>query len=101
MSQAKRSQRSKAPNSRTETQPAEAEPRLARLCRKVRRYGRLECWLAALDTYGVQLLILDKERDATLLQLVRSRPGWTVDFEDNESVLFTRSWVPQGARVAA
>jgi hypothetical protein len=65
-----------------------------------RRYGRLERWLVALDTHGVQFLILDKERDGTLLQLVRSRPGWTVDFEDNESVLFTRMRVPRGARAA-
>lgn len=65
------------------------------------RYGRLERWLAALDTYDVQFLILDKKRDATLLQLVRSRPGWTVDFEDNEAVLFTRIRVPQAARAAA
>jgi hypothetical protein len=56
-----------------------------------RRLGRLERSLATLDTYGVQFLILDKERDRTLLQLVRSRPGWTVDFEDTESVLFARS----------
>ena len=66
-----------------------------------RRYGRLDRSLAALDTYGVQFLILDKERDGSLLQLVRSRPGWTVDFEDTESVLFTRIQAPQGARSAA
>ena len=66
-----------------------------------RRYGRLERWLAALDTHGVQFLILDKERDGTLLQLVRSRPGWILDFEDNESVLFTRIRAPQGTRAAA
>jgi hypothetical protein len=66
-----------------------------------RRYGRLERWLATLDTHGVQFLILDKERDATLLQLVRSRPGWIIDFEDNESVLFTRIRALQNARAAA
>ena len=66
-----------------------------------RRYGRLERWLATLDTQDVQFLILDKERDGMLLQLVRSRPGWTVDFEDSESMLFTRIRVPQRARAAA
>ncbi|MGD9047264.1 MAG: hypothetical protein PVF77_04375 [Anaerolineae bacterium] len=66
-----------------------------------RRYGWLERWLATLDTHGVQFLILDKERDATLLQLVRSRPGWIIDFEDNESVLFTRIRALQNARAAA
>ena len=44
---------------------------------------------------------VDLERDGTLLQLVRSRPGWAVDFEDTESVLFARIRVPQGARTAA
>jgi hypothetical protein len=57
--------------------------------------------LAALDTYGVRFLILDKERDGSLLDLVRSRPGWSVDFEDTESVLFTRIRASQGARAAA
>lgn len=66
-----------------------------------RKHGRLERWLAALDTYGAQFLILDKERDGRLLQLVRSRPGWTVDFEDNESVLFTRIQVSKSTRAAA
>ena len=63
--------------------------------------SRLEGWLTALDSYGVQFLILDKERDRPLLKLVRSRPGWTVDFEDRESVLFTRLRTPQGAGAAA
>lgn len=65
------------------------------------RYGRLERWLTALDTHDVQFLILDKERDGTLLQLVRSSPGWTADYEDKESVLFARIRVPQGTRAAA
>jgi hypothetical protein len=67
---------------------------------QARKYSRPEHWLAALDTYGVRFLILDKERDGSLLDLVRSRPGWTVDFEDTESVLFTRIRPPQGARAA-
>jgi len=66
-----------------------------------RRSGRLESWLTALDTHGVQFLILDKQRDRRLLKLVRSRPGWAVDFEDRESVLFTRIRTPQGAGAAA
>ena len=66
-----------------------------------RKHGRPERWLVALDTYGVRFLILDKERDGSLLDLVRLRPGWTVDFEDTESVLFTRIRAPQGTRAAA
>jgi hypothetical protein len=53
--------------------------------------GRPDRWLAVLDRYDVQYLILDKERDGKLLSLVRARPGWTVDLEDEASVLFCRS----------
>jgi hypothetical protein len=53
--------------------------------------GRFDGWLAVLDRYGVQYLILDKERDGELLSLVRARPGWTVGFEDEASVLYSRS----------
>ena len=53
--------------------------------------GRLDGWLAVLDRYAVQYLILNKERDGKLLSLVRARPGWAVDFEDEASVLFSRS----------
>jgi hypothetical protein len=50
-----------------------------------------DSWLAVLDGYRVQFLILDKELDGTLMSLVRSQPGWTVDFENEVSVLFSRS----------
>jgi hypothetical protein len=50
-----------------------------------------DSWLAVLDGYRVQFLILDKELDSTLMSLVRSQPGWTVDFENEVSVLFSRS----------
>ena len=53
-------------------------------------YGRLEGWLATFDSYGVRFLVLDKHKDRSLLDIVRERPGWSVDFEDTESVLFTR-----------
>lgn len=52
---------------------------------------RFDGWLAVLDRYGVQYLILNKERDRKYLSLVRSKPGWAVDFEDEASVLFSRS----------
>ena len=53
--------------------------------------GRLEGWLAVFDRYAVQYLVLNKERDGKLLSLVRVQPGWSVDFEDEASVLFSRS----------
>jgi|GEM_PF-1681081 len=54
--------------------------------------GKLrDSWLAVLDRYRVQFLILDKELDSTLMSLVQSQPGWEVDFENEVSVLFSRS----------
>jgi hypothetical protein len=50
-----------------------------------------DSWLAVLDRYRVQFLILDKEQDSRLMSLIRSQPGWAVDFENEVSVLFSRS----------
>ena len=65
------------------------------------RAGRHENWLAILEAYGVQYLVLDIHRDRDLLQLVRSRPGWTVDFKEGETVLFARTQTLYDARAAA
>jgi hypothetical protein len=52
-----------------------------------------ECarWLAALDTYRVQYLILDAKHDRALLEAAGRHSAWTLDCEDGESVLLTRS----------
>ena len=44
-----------------------------------------------LDEYGVQFLVLDCHSDADLLEMFRSQPAWTVDFEDEEEVIFVRT----------
>jgi hypothetical protein len=59
-----------------------------------RTSSALENWLAILDSYGAQFLILDKRRDGEFLQLVQSHPGWTVDFEGSDSILFARGRPP-------
>jgi len=56
-----------------------------------RGYSPRDIWLEILERYRVQFLILDRERDSTLMSLVRSQPGWEVDFENEVSVLFSRS----------
>lgn len=56
----------------------------------IRTAGQLDRWLAEFDTYNVQFLVVDKRRDNALLNLVRSRPGWGIDFEDGDSALLTR-----------
>ena len=58
-------------------------------------------WLAALDVYGVQYLILDTERDRDLLHLVQFNPRWTVDFQEGNSMLFVQTQAHISARVAA
>ncbi len=54
-------------------------------------------WLAVLDAYGVQFLVVDKQRDSVLLALVRSQPDWRIDSEDGEAALFTRVPVSETA----
>lgn len=53
--------------------------------------GANEDWLGVLDECGVQLLVLDRCDDNDLLNFFRSQPGWTVDFEDEEAVIFVRA----------
>ena len=55
--------------------------------------GAIKNWVAMLDAYDVQFLVVDARRDGELLQAARRHPEWTVDLEDGESVLFTRAWV--------
>jgi hypothetical protein len=66
-----------------------------------RTAGPRDPWLAVLDTYSVRFLVVDKRRDGALLELVRSRSGWGIDFEDEESALFTRVRVADGAGTTA
>ena len=46
-------------------------------------------WLQLFDEENVQLVILDSHLDIELIQAIRSQPGWNVDFEDDELVIFT------------
>ena len=55
----------------------------------------VEDWPQVLDEYGVQFLVLNRHDDSDLLDLFRSQPGWMVDFEDKEAVLFARTDIPQ------
>jgi hypothetical protein len=54
-------------------------------------------WLGMLDQYRVRYLLLDTRDDRDLVKLFRSLPGWDIDFEDQETVLFMRNQaVPAG-----
>lgn len=48
-------------------------------------------WPAVLDEYGVQFLVLGRHDDSDLLKLFRLQPGWAVDFEDEEAIIFARA----------
>ena len=48
-------------------------------------------WLMMLDEERIRFVILDLDGDGDLVQAFRARPGWTVDFEDGEAVIFTRA----------
>jgi hypothetical protein len=39
----------------------------------------------------VRIVILDRRADRDLVAMLRRRPGWIVDFEDKESMIFTRN----------
>lgn len=56
-------------------------------------------WLARFQECDVKYLALDPDEDRGLIQLLRSRPEWTLDFQDRQGVLFVRSDVlrAQGA----
>jgi hypothetical protein len=56
-----------------------------------REVGTNEDWPAVLDEYGVQFLALDLHSDSELVKLFRAQPGWTVDFEDRDAIIFARA----------
>ena len=55
------------------------------------RTGINEDWPAVLDEYSVQFLVLGRHDDSDLLKLFQSQPGWAVDFEDEEAIIFARA----------
>jgi len=55
------------------------------------RTGLNEDWPAVLDEYGAQFLMLSRRDDSDLLKLFQAQPGWAVDFEDEEAIIFARA----------
>lgn len=52
---------------------------------------KIAYWQSVLDKSHVQFLALDRHSDSEMIKLFRSHPGWIVDFEDEEAVLFARA----------
>jgi hypothetical protein len=59
----------------------------------------VENWPRVFDEHDVQFLVLDRHDDTDLLDLFRSQPGWTLDFEDEEAVIFARADIPQSTNL--
>jgi hypothetical protein len=57
----------------------------------VREAGIKEDWLRVIDAYRVQFLVLNRQSEGDVVKLFRSQPGWSVDFEDGESIIFART----------
>jgi hypothetical protein len=57
----------------------------------VREAGIKEDWLRVIDACRVQFLVLNLQSEGDVVKLFRSRPGWNVDFEDEESIIFART----------
>jgi hypothetical protein len=52
---------------------------------------KITYWQKVLDKSRVQFLALDRYSDSELIKLFRLHPGWVVDFESEEVVLFARA----------
>ena len=53
--------------------------------------GPDQCWPTVLDLFDVQFLMLDTGRDAALLDVFQSHPGWRIDSQDDQTVLLART----------
>jgi len=53
-------------------------------------------WLRVLEEYDVRFAVLDPSRDANWVTLLRRRPEWQVDSEDQEAVIFARTTTSEG-----
>jgi len=49
-------------------------------------------WISStLDKSRIEFLALDCQSDSELIKLFRSHPSWTVDFENEQAILFARA----------
>jgi len=44
-----------------------------------------------LDAYRVHFQVLNLSSESDMVEFFRSQPGWEVDFEDEESIIFART----------
>lgn len=56
-------------------------------------------WRALLDAHDVQFIVLDVQLDRGWQQAMKDQPGWMVDVEDEQTVLYARARVAEGDHV--
>lgn len=76
-----------------------------------RQTGINEDWLRVLEAYRVRFLVLNLKSEGDVVSFFRAQSEWSVDFEDEESIIFARSeadqihdsrdWMYTGLRDAA
>jgi hypothetical protein len=47
-------------------------------------------WRRVLDAHQVRFLVLNLDSEDDMVRFFRSQAGWSVDFEDGESIIFVR-----------
>jgi hypothetical protein len=52
-------------------------------------------WRRVLDAFQVRFLVLNLGSEDAMVRFFRSQPGWSVDFEDGESIIFARTGTDQ------
>ena len=51
-------------------------------------------WLDALEEHNVRYISLDPQHDSKLIEVLRSRPEWVVEFANEEAIFFVREELP-------
>jgi len=51
-------------------------------------------WLDALEKHHVRYISLDPQHDKKLIDVLRNRSEWIVEFENDEAIFFVREQLP-------
>ena len=54
-------------------------------------HGEQDIWLRRFDQEDVQVIVLSLREDNALVKTLRRQQGWSIDFEGDGAVIFTRS----------
>ena len=48
-------------------------------------------WSHVLEKHGIQFVVLSRSQDKKLVKALRRQPGWSVDFKDQDTIIFARA----------